>query len=396
MLRFLKLTLVFVLVTVCLADNLIYMRVDRSVIEKRLQPVPASDKERVETIRAQFRAAGCAPEMIQEQAVPNEELPNLICMVPGPDPGAIVVGTRLESKANGDEATVDWGGPVLLPLLAESMISAPHHQTFVFVAFAGHDHGLAGAKYFLSQLNDVQRAQIQAMIQVDKVGRAPAQYGFPKPDTSRMATVGKRPVAMEPGHSPTTLSKVLPLAANSLKLAQVPTLNNDISATEARVFEEANIPSIVIHSPAYTVINPPGTAESVHMARTALDPKQYTDAYNLMCVYLLYLDKVYYLAHGKAAAQTAQASAAAGGNSSSPQVGTNAVTATNAVPQGSAESSSESTPPSAAAQAPSSAQSAGTNPIFRATARLVQVDVVVTDKQGRPVPGLTEPDFTVL
>ncbi len=48
LLRFLKLALVFVLVTVCLADNLTYMRVDRSVIEKRLQPVPASDAERVD------------------------------------------------------------------------------------------------------------------------------------------------------------------------------------------------------------------------------------------------------------------------------------------------------------------------------------------------------------
>ena len=117
LLRFLKLSFVFVLVTVCLADNLTYMRVDRSVIEKRLTPVPATDTERVDAIRAQFRAAGCAPDMMQEQAVPNEELPNLICMVPGPDPGAIVIGTRLESNAKGDEAEVAWGGPVLLPLL---------------------------------------------------------------------------------------------------------------------------------------------------------------------------------------------------------------------------------------------------------------------------------------
>ena len=108
MLRFLKLSLVFILVTVCLADNLTYMRVDRSVIEKRLTPVPATDTERVDAIRAQFRAAGCAPDMMQEQAVPNEELPNLICMVPGPDPGAIVIGTRLESNAKGDEAR--WTG----------------------------------------------------------------------------------------------------------------------------------------------------------------------------------------------------------------------------------------------------------------------------------------------
>jgi VWFA-related protein len=398
LLRFLKLALIFVLVAVCLADSLTYMRVDRSVIEKRLQPVPAGDKERVDAIRAQFRAAGCAPEMLQEQTVPDEELPNLICIVPGPDPGAIVVGTRLESKSKGDEAEVDWGGPILLPLLAESMISAPHHQTMIFVAFAGHDHGLAGANYFLSQLNDEQRAQIQAMIQIDKVGRAPVQYGFPAPDTSRMATVGKRPVAMEPGHAPTTLSKVLPLAAGSLKLADQPTQNNDIPATEARVFEAANIPSIVIHSPSYLIVSPPGRMEAVHLSRTALDPKVYNETYNLMCVYLLYLDKVYYLAQSKAAAtQVAKAGTVPGNNGGNAQpTGASAVTATNAAPAGSAATPSQTASQPATAQASPSAEGAGTNPIFRTTARLVQVDVVVTDKQGRPIPGLTQADFTVL
>ena len=34
--------------------------------------------------------------------------------------------------------------------------------------------------------------------------------------------------------------------------------------------------------------------------------------------------------------------------------------------------------------------------MFRTTTRLVQVDVVVTDKQGRPIPGLKQSDFVVL
>ncbi len=393
MLRFLKLSLIFVLVSVCLADSLIYMRVDRAVIEKRLQPVPATDKDRVDTIRAQFRAAGCAPEMIQEQAVPNEELPNLICMVPGPDPGAIVIGTRLESKAKGEEAVVDWGGPVLLPLLVESMISAPHHQTFIFVAFAGHDQGLAGANYFLSQLNDDQRGQIQAMIQIDQVGRTPATYAFAEADNSHVSTVGRRSIAMVNQHAPTTLSKVLPLAATSLKLSDPPQQNNDIPATEARVFEEAKIPSIVIHSPSYSVITTPGRLEPVRLSRTAVDPKLYTDTYNLMCVYLLYLDKVYYLAHSKTpATQTAQASS----TSNSSQPGTTAVTATNATPPSPAVATLESSSQPAKALTTPTAESADANPIFRTTARLVQVDVVVTDKQGRPIPGLKEADFTIL
>ena len=316
MLRLFKLFLLFALATFCLADNLTYMRVDQSVIEKRIQAVPAIDKDRIDSLRAQFKAAGCAAEMIQEQEVPGEELPNVICMVPGPDPGAVVVGTRLESKAKGEEAVVDWGGPVLLPLLAESLISAPHHQTFILAAFAGHEHGMAGANWYLKQLNDEQRASIDAMVQIEKVGRTLATYAFPEPDTASVAPVGRRSLTMSSGHPPTTLSKVLPLAAASLKFPDAPRQSSDVAATEARVFAEAKIPSIVIHSPSYTVINAPGKAEPVRLSRTALDSKTYSETYNLMCVYLLYLDKVYFMAHSKATAtQTAQAGPGSSGTS---------------------------------------------------------------------------------
>jgi hypothetical protein len=118
--RFFKLSFVLMLAVACFADNLVYVRIEQPVIEKRLQTVPASDKERVDAIRAQFRASGCAADQIEEQTVPNEELPNIICTLPGPEPGAIVIGTRLDSKAHGEEALVDWGGPVMLPLLADS------------------------------------------------------------------------------------------------------------------------------------------------------------------------------------------------------------------------------------------------------------------------------------
>src|SRR5271169_5778973 len=230
--RFFKLLLLSILVVTCFADSLVYVRIDQSVIAKRLQTVPATDQERISTIRSQFRASGCSADQIQEQSVPGEDLPNIICMLPGPEPGAILIGTRLDSKSHGEEALVDWGGPVMLPLLAESLNSAPHRQTLVFAAFAGHDKGFAGANWYLKQLSSDQRAQIRAMIDIDKLGRTPAAYAFPGPDTSRMATVGKNPVLKEIAHEPTTLSKVLPIAARSLKVPEDPKQINDIPATE--------------------------------------------------------------------------------------------------------------------------------------------------------------------
>jgi VWFA-related protein len=397
--RFLKFSLIAVLAIACMADNLTYMRVDRSVIEKRLQPLPATDADRVDSVKAQFRAAGCASQMIQEQAVPNEELPNLICMVPGPDPGAIVIGTRLESKAKGDDADVDWGSAVMLPLLAESMLSAPHHQTFIFVAFSGNDHNFAGASFFLTSMNDDQRNQIEAMIMIDKVGRTTADYAFPGPDKTKLATASERTRGMIPGQGQNTLSKVLPLAATSLKLPDAPKENSEVAPTAAQVFEQAGIPAIVLHSPSYTVITPPGKFEQVRLSRTAVDAKAYNDTYNLLCVYMLYLDKVYYLARGKAAAAQANTAElnAPQGNTAPAETFSNAPAAADP----SVESSSRSSAPATTVAdsrpaAKPSGEDAQNNPVFRATTRLVQVDVVVTDKQGRPIPGLKAEDFTVL
>jgi VWFA-related protein len=402
--RVFKLLLLLILAITCFADNLVYVRIERPVIEKRIQAVPSTDQGRVDTIRAQFKAAGCTSDQILEQAVPDEDLPNIICTLPGPEPGAIVIATRMDSKSHGEEALVDWGGPVMLPLLAESLNSAPHRQTLVFAAFAGHDRGFAGANWYLKQLTSDQRAQIRGMIQLDKVGRTPAAYAFPGPDTSRMATVGKSPVLKETAHDPSTLSKVLPIAARSLKSPEDPKQINDIPATEARAFEEANIPAIVIHSVAYAAITPPGKVEQVRLMRTELDPKTYADTYNLLCVYVLYLDKVYSLAWSKVlAVQTAQAATApkdvtssAGNSPSSATVPTAVASSTSAIVAANAVAPSAAVPESRLQQAPPVAEGAPTNPVFRSTTRLVQVDVVVTDKQGRPIPGLKQSDFTVL
>ena len=394
--RLLKLFIVVCLVAACFADNLIYMRIDRSVIEKkRLQSVPPTDHDRVDTLRAQFKAAGCKPDMLQEQQVPDVELPNVICTLPGPDPGAIVIGARLDSKAHGDEALVDWGSVEMLPLLAESLNSAPHRVTIILAAFSGHDHNLAGANVYLKQLTDEQRTQIRAMIQIEKIGRTIPSYAFPGPDTTRMVYVGQMVVAKEAAHEPTTPSKVLPIAAHSLKFPEPPAEINDIPATEARVFDEAGISSIVIHSVSYST-----KAGQVHMTRTALDPAIYTDTYNLLCVYTLSLDKVYSLAQSKvAASQTAKATPATPAAVESSSATPNSAPAQPASSLTMAANASAPATPTAdphVQQPPPAAEGNPANPVFRTTTRLVQVDVVVTDKQGKPVSGLTQADFTVM
>ena len=396
LLRTIGLLLLFGVALACLADSLTYLRIDQSVIEKRIATVPANDKERINTIRAQFRAAGCAPNQIQEQAIPGGELPNVICTLPGALPGVILIASRLDSQAHGDEARVDWGSVAMLPLLAESLNSAPHQMTLVLAAFAGHDHDQAGADWYLKQLNEQERTRIEAMVEIEKPGRSVPAYAFPGPEAKRIVSTGRRSAYLQASaHPPTTLTKVLPIAARSLKFPQEPIENDDVSATEARVFDEAKIPAIVIHSPSYTTVTAPSKTGSVRMVRTSLDPQIYTDTYNLLCVYTLYLDKVFSMARARQlATQTAQASPTPqNGDSVGPAPPSSGMTATNTA-------TGTTTPSPSAAEAHvkqpvPAAETAPSNPTFRTTARLVQVDVVVTDKRGRPIPGLTQSDFTV-
>ena len=45
------------------AESVTYMRIDRTVLEKRVQAAPSTPKERLRVLRTQFRNAGC-PDLL--------------------------------------------------------------------------------------------------------------------------------------------------------------------------------------------------------------------------------------------------------------------------------------------------------------------------------------------
>jgi VWFA-related protein len=407
MLRRSSLLVVFALSSACFADNVTFLRVDKSVVQQRLQQAPESSEQRVRALREMFEKAGCPKKDVEVQAVPDQPMPNVLCTLPGTEFGTILIAARLDYDGRGDEGAVGWGGAVLLPLLAESMVSTTHRHTLVFAAFSGGNN--AGAAWYWKSLSDAQRREFRGVVDLDHLGRTAAGYS-----TSA---------------SGAAMARLLPPASRALQLSPEPQPVADVPDTDALFFQHAHVPAITLHSLGYVASNPgvpqptaninplvlddvrkvAGTPSSSFALKTGLDPEIYNQTYNLLCVYVLFLDRGLGASKRPAAdvlraqgpptpphpteALTSPAPTTAAVSTAAP-----VTTASNAAGPAVVSVPSETPSGSSPARTPVSTAAASNAPAttIRVNTRLVQFDVVVTDNQGRPVKDLKESDFTVL
>lgn len=378
----------FLLSCASLADNVTFLRIDKSLVEQRVQQPPQTPEQRVTTLRAMFEKAGCAKQNIQVQAVPDQSLPNVLCTLPGAEYGTILVAARLDYDGRGDEGPVGWGGVAMLPLLAESLNSTNHRHTLVFAALAGSNQ--SGAAWFWKSLSDAERREYRGVVDLDHLGRTAA--------------------AFSPGSNGETMARILPAAARALQYKPGPQPIAEVPNSNAVFFERAHVPAITIYSPGYESnageaeaspkVQPvlPGNGHEAlantsrsFALKTALDPAVYNQTYNLLCVYVLFLDRG--LGASRQPAPEVQVAKAQPPPTEKPAdvvpppvapvaaavtVAANVNTAPPMIPL--PEQTTSPTPAST----------------IRVSTRLVQFDVVVTDAQGRPVKDLRASDFVVL
>ena len=376
------------------------------MVQQRLQPVPATPDQRVRSLRAMFEKAGCARPNIEIQAVPDQPLPNVLCTLPGTEFGTILIAARLDYDGRGDEGALGWGGVVMLPLLAESMVSTSHRHTLVFAAFSGSN--MAGASFYWKSLSDVQRREFRGMVDLDHLGRTAAGYSAPA--------------------SGAVMARLLPSASRALQMNPEPQPIADAPDTDALFFQRAHVPSITIHSAGYIAnnqeaprpvseLNPlvlddvrkvAGTQSSSFVLKTGLDPEIYNQTYNLLCVYVLFLDRGLGASKHPAtevlrAQETPPATPppveAAKVPAPALPVATASPAPVVAASNGTAAPATAVPSETASSPIPAASSAAATNnpaATIKVNTRLVQFDVVVTDSQGRPVKDLTAADFTVL
>ncbi len=259
-------------------SSLTFLRADPAIVQQRLTPVPSTQNDRIEKLRKQFLAAKVyGPVQVQEQLVPDQTEPNLICTLQGSGDSTIVVAVNGANKGKGDEAQVNWATLEMLPLLVESVASFASRHTLVFVAFSGENGKHSAATFYLDQLSKDQRRKIDAVIELDHIGRMAPSYA----PQSNAYVLGRR----------------LRLAAFTLQF-EIPQIffypNGSVlgSGPIADDFDKAKIPAITIYSRDHSDMPQnaiSGISPQVH--EFDIDDKSYYDTYVLLCAYLRQIDR---------------------------------------------------------------------------------------------------------
>ncbi len=371
----------------CFADTLTYSRLQRSVVEARLDA--PSVNARLQALKEQFLKAGCAQEQLKEQALSGEATPNVVCTLPGLESGAIVIAARWGTQELSDNGRAQWATVNMLPLLAESLLRSPHRHSLIFIALGGNDEK-AAASHYLQQLSETERKQIRAMINLEEIGRGPLEYTFPPLKTAQ----SRQSVLSLSGDIPTVhheniLGRLLGASTNALKQTAPGELNTE-QTNATQPFDDAYILALTLSS----ATNP----------RNQADAGAYYDTYNLLCLYALVLDLG--LSPPEApkttttlVAQTRipekrviESEMVASVRVASPSA--NSFDTYQPITETTGTASLETSSPTTTNPAAPDYKPAG--PVFRATTRLVQVDVVVTNAKGKSIEGLKQVDFTVM
>ena len=241
-----------------------FFKLDENVIDERLHQAAAKNPEREAALKNLFSQAGCKD--LSEEHVPRR-LPNVVCVLPGETRRTIIVGAHFDKVEAGQGVVDNWSGASLLPSLYQSLASAPRRHTFIFVGFTSEEVGLIGSKYYAQHMTSEERAQTDAMVNMDSLGLTPTKIWV--------------------SHSDPVLVSDLVAVARQFNLPVEGVNVEEVGSTDSESFAQKKIPHITIHSVTQD------TLPILHSARDdfkAINAKDYYDSYRLIAAYLAYLD----------------------------------------------------------------------------------------------------------
>ena len=258
------LTLACLLLLIEAASAASFTQLDENVIEARLHRATAKNPEREAALKDLFTEAGCKD--LSEEHLPRR-LPNIVCVLPGETDRTIIVGAHFDKVDAGLGVVDNWSGVSLLPSLYQSLASAPRRHTFIFVGFTAEEIGLIGSRFYAQHMTPEERAQADAMVNMDSLGLTPTKIWV--------------------SHSDPRLVVDLVAVAQQVKLPVEGVNVEEVGSSDSESFAQKKIPHITIHSVTQD------TLPVLHTSRDnfdAINAKDYYDSYCLIAAYLVYLD----------------------------------------------------------------------------------------------------------
>jgi|GEM_PF-6924982 len=170
-----------------------------------LAVIPRESRERCEAVREILREAG-AEETAVEAPDGTIDCPgNVVAVLPGSSPDAIIVSAHLDRAGAGEGAVDDFSGVVMLGMLYARFGDRPHRHTLVFAAFDGEETNLAGSRRFIEESPHMP-ARVVAVVNLECLGVAPprpwAEGSSEWLEDLFIATAARRGLAVEPASIP--------------------------------------------------------------------------------------------------------------------------------------------------------------------------------------------------
>jgi hypothetical protein len=250
------------------SGQILYWANSKPFVESWVSKVPSADSERFSRLRAMFTGQGCTH--LEEEPVDNHLASNLICTLPGSDPGTVLVVAHFEHEGKGAGAVENWSGAAMLPLLSHALSATSRNHTFVFAAV----DGVKGASTFMNNRRATRR-QFRAMFALEDLGLSPSKYcafnWAPLQEFGLAQFLAAASALVHPG---------APLERTGCDRLRI---------DDTRVFRQADIPALIIHSVTPSERSLPGSAADT---AAAIQGDSYYESYQLMATYLAALDRV--------------------------------------------------------------------------------------------------------
>jgi len=250
--------------------SITYLRLGQQLVEQRSQ-LPAPSEEWSDALRTLYAKAGVPSYQIVEQTVPGSSQKLVICTIAGRGDSVIVVSAGLARPKDEDAAAVAWASLAMLPLLAESLNAVSTDSTILFIAFPADNRHHTGATEYVRHLDQEQRKKIKAAVEISTIGRGRTTFEVKRAERF--------------------LADWLATAALALRLPKLwPSYEGDtVDFVDARAFRSADVPAITVSSQPTRVAL---SFSAVYTPDNKLVMTEYYNTYQLLCVFLLDLDRV--------------------------------------------------------------------------------------------------------